>query len=169
MAAEADSTIKVSRKSTDLKGFQHLDMGYIDKTIFGKTNSKCLLRIYCRHFVLRVFIMRRKIRRILVAQMTLQMNASEIISLDTAIKCLSKGEHHFSACQIIITDVSIGSPPNLSLAKRPSASSFKTDTSGQIEYPTPRLRQFRRLFMLENSSLKDAKFCFSSDRSKGFR
>ena len=56
--------------------------------------------------------------------MTALFTYDEIASSDIAIKCLSNGEHHFSTCQIIITDVSNLGACHISFAKLLSANSF---------------------------------------------
>ena len=56
--------------------------------------------------------------------MTTLFTYDEIASSDIAIKCLSNGEHHFSTCQIIITDVSHSGACHISFVKLPSPNSF---------------------------------------------
>jgi len=56
--------------------------------------------------------------------MTTLFTYDEIASSGIAIKCLSNGEHHFSTCQIIITDVSSIVACHISFAELPSANSF---------------------------------------------
>jgi hypothetical protein len=57
--------------------------------------------------------------RVVVGHLYSEMNRSQRF-----IKCLSKGGHHFSACQIMITDVSVGSGAKSSFDNRPLTSDF---------------------------------------------
>ena len=73
-----------------------------------------------------------------------------ITASEMSINCLSSGEHHFSLCQIIRTDVSWSPAAHFNLARLPCESASLTEISGQMVMPTPWLRHALRLLTLEN-------------------
>jgi hypothetical protein len=90
----------------------------------------------------------------------------EILSSDKRMKWLKIGEHHFSMCQIMISETSSCSAFQFSRTRLFSASSVLTATSGQIVYPIPRFKQPLSPLTLENRSIRvPISFCLS-DRPK---
>lgn len=98
-------------------------------------------------------------------QHSMATHSSQRIFFDICIKCFSRGEHHFSVCQIMMTGVSSACDSQLSFLRRPFCNSDLTAISGQTVMPIPSCRHLRRLLTLENSRIVAFICCCSSDRS----
>ena len=69
-------------------------------------------------------------------------------------------------CQIMTRETARGPEYHFKRTRLFSVSSFLTETSGQMVYPSPRFRQPFSPLTLENFSILMPSFCFLSDRSK---
>lgn len=89
---------------------------------------------------------------------------SDIASSDSFMKYFKSGEHHFSACQIMISEASSLLSLELSRTKLLFSKSFSTETCGHRVNPMPLFRQARMPRILENVRILGLIFFSSSDR-----